>query len=266
MTKRGKEPKKRKKLDPIEVGSGITKYIRLPSIIDPPYREKAQKGALVDSRIPISPAEKLENFRREVEQFCKEVFKEKGLPDPFSFIHREGKFTPLKGHVVMAKGDEYLKSRSDLGYRLSAEIHTPSEDHSRHWYAARLAIGFTKLDLLVAKSEAFSGPAPVLIMSAAQIGIELGGLDKERRFKPAHEPDAIRGKDTISAASKGGLTRASATRNQYGAAFSEMDRRIDAGESTAHAARQVVKKNQFGVTIKASSLVKAYSRHLASKK
>lgn len=141
----------------------------------------------------------MQEFRSEVEQFCRDVFADAGLPDPFSFIHPAGKFTPLDGKDVIARGLDYIKSRFALGYQLEAMHYllsmSPGEDHTELWYAARLAAEFTTLDLLVTRLRANDGAPEELLMYAAQTGAEIGRLDKERRLKFAHEPDAIRGED-----------------------------------------------------------------------
>lgn len=267
MSKHGKGPKKRKKIASITVGSGITEYSRPPSIFDPPYRDKALKGKAVDSRVRRSPAKPWDQFRREAEQFCREVFQSENLPNPFNFIHPEERFSPLEGWDVMSRDLDYIQNITiDLNYHLAADWHSPSENHTPLWYAAHLARGFTSLDLTLAQLRANSEPAEALIMKAVHIGRELGSLDSERRLKPAHEPDALRGKITISAASMGGLKRVAKKRKKYAAACAEMDCRIGAGETKMHAARQIIKKPEFGLTIQPSSFVRIYLRYRSSQK
>ena len=265
MTKRSKESKKRKELDSITVGSGITEYSRPPSILDPLYRDKALKGAPVDSRVQRTPAETLQIFQREVEQFCRDVFEDEKLPDPFSFIHPEGRFLPFEGWEVMSEDLDYIKKITvDLDYRLSAWLHTPHEDHSQLWYAARLAAEFTTLDLILAQSKANEKPAEALILYAAQTGAEIGRLDKERRLKFGHEPDALRGKATKKAASEGGKARSQIDDHTRRRAFKKIDEHVAKEHSLANAARIVCR--EFRLTIKPGSLVKSYRRTRGAKK
>ena len=197
--------KKRPPLEDIHAGSGITAGPRPPSIWDDEYRDKALRGALVDGRVNRTPAPTFDEFRRDVEDFCRDTFKEENLlDDPFSLIHPEGRFSFLDGKWVMAKGLDYIKSRFDLGYHLAANWHSRGEDHSqldgpaarraaKFWYAARLAAELTTFDILVARLRANDGTPEELLMYAVQTGAELGRLDKERRLKFKHEPAALHG-------------------------------------------------------------------------
>lgn len=202
MTKGGNEPKERKPLAPVIAGSGITEHTRPPTILDDAYRDRALRGGLVDGRVSRTPAPLIQEFRKEVEQFCRAAFADEGLPDPFSFIHPAGKFTPLDGKDVMARGLDYIKSRFDLGYHLAAIWYTRGEDHShldgpaarsaaKLWYAARLAAEFTTLDIVIAKLGANDEPHETLLMYAAQTGVQLGHLMEESKFKEKYEAVAM---------------------------------------------------------------------------
>ena len=263
MVKRGKGPKERDLLGPVTVGSGITEYSRPPSIFDDDFRDRARRGALVDGRVQKLPTKSLQQFREEVEEFCRRVFADAGLPDPFSFIHPGRRFTPLDGRDVFAKGEDYLKERADLGYHLAAVWHSPGEDHSPLWYAAQLAIWLTRLDLSSAKLRAESEPPEFLITFAAHAGVQIGRLDQERRLKFDHETDALRGKKTFSAAKTGGKERARVLREKRRVAHIEMAKRIGQGENKTTAASQVVR--DLNMNINPKSLVRSFNRRLAPK-
>ena len=78
MTKSGKRPRKRLlgrprkrgPLDPITVGSKLTKRTRQPAIWDDEYRESMLRGELIDSRVLSTTARPFGDFEIEVRNFC----------------------------------------------------------------------------------------------------------------------------------------------------------------------------------------------------
>lgn len=181
MTEGEKRPEKREPLKDIPVGSGMTAGTRPPAITDQPYRDKVERGALVDSRVRMSADESFYTLRWRCERFCKEAFEAEGLPDPFSFIHLNGKQHPLEGHIVTGGGEAEVARVHHVGYRLAAvELAPPSEDHTDLCYASRMARIITRLDILKADADNRPETRAALILSGAQFGSALGRLAAEK--------------------------------------------------------------------------------------
>jgi hypothetical protein len=197
-----KRLKKRGPLDPITVGSKLTKRTRQPSIYDDSYHDRVLRGEYIDSRVKLTPVESLDDFRFEVEKFCRDEFKKVGLGDPFRLIDRKRQLPPLESKKVFAMGLDYLKEQFALGYDLAAFVDSPGEDQSPLWYASQLVIWLTRLDLFLAQLRAEAEPPEALITFAAHTGVQLGRLMEESKFKEKYEAFAMSSMGSTAALKK----------------------------------------------------------------
>ena len=246
------------KVETVKVGSGLTAYEREPVLMDGPTRKQYLTGALVPAGVRATSGPVLQEVRRKAEDLSRYIYSQLNLPDPFLLIDINGRFRPMKWEEATAKGHDYLKGCIDSGFRQSAALNCPDEDHSGLWYASNLAIELARFDALILRLRKSNENAELEAHYAFNFGIRPGGLMVQFEAKFAHEKDALRGKSTQSAVSKAGREKAKKEFERLAEPLAELERRIAKGQRKTDAARHTVKA--LGLNMQPNSLLTTYRR------
>lgn len=245
---------------PVKVGSGITEYEREPVLMDASTRWAYLTGEFVPTGVRPFGEPSLQSIRSKAEIISRTVFTNNGLPDPFLLLDIKRELPPIDWAMALLKGHDYLVDCFDRGYRPSAALYCPDEDHSQLWYASAIATSIARYDALVLRVRSGKNDVETEIAMAATFGAHLDGLLAQCDLKFTHENDALRG-------SKNRRTLSEATRNKAKAeaarllqAHREMDARFHKTGNKLNSARQTVKA--LGLKVQPASLVKTYNRYL----
>lgn len=243
---------------PVKVGSGITEYEREPVLMDAPTRWAYLTGEFVPTGVRPFGEPSLQSIRSKAEMISKTVFTNSGLPDPFLLLDIKRELPPIDWGMALLKGHDYLVDCFDRGYRTSASLYCPDEDHSQLWYASAIATSIARYDALVLRVRSGKNDVETEIAMAATFGAHLGGLLAECDLKFTHENDALRGKGVVRDASKGGQAVAKTHADRLAGPLKDLEDRIAKGERKHTAAGHVVKR--WNLAIKGSSLVATFDR------
>lgn len=247
----------------VRAGAGITAYQREETLLDPEFRDAFAAGEPVPRWLRPTTERPFVNERHRLEKECAEVFADYGLPHPFKLIPDKTGLPSMEWRQINSLSNSQIEEVMQRGYRLSAQVHCPVEDHSSLWYAARIAWTLARLDVATSKAKGNLTEPAESVITAAHLGYELGRLENEYSLKLAHEKDALLGKRIVDGRSKAGRVSAQIHAEKNVNAYEEMRKRIARGESKSHAAHQIVKA--FKLEIKPQSFVKNYNRHAARK-
>lgn len=158
--------------------------------------------------VQLDPVRQFRPFRWDIEAFCAETFEEEGLPPPFQIIDTSGGGDPVELHIAIHQGSACLDNLFDPGngFHLSAAYHCPSEDHSKLWFAARMAIMLAQIDVAQLKGLEGTIPPESTQYNLLTCGVELGRLEAEYRLKARNESRALTGQMVKDGRSQAGRT------------------------------------------------------------
>lgn len=185
------------------VGSGITQYEREETAFDKEHLESARSEALTKSGLKFSTAPSIQQLKEQMFALCRKVYSEEGKPDPFTSSHPRKQFRDVPFEELERHGHNYLEKLTSRGMMLNAIHHCPPEDeHSRLWYASRIAQLLFKLEVDAGRmgdgglfidhdGDHIRIPYELSTWIIARDGWELGHLWTEYHFKFDYEQKVL---------------------------------------------------------------------------